>query len=404
MINIKEQFPILNEKVNENKLVYLDSGATALTPNMVIEKQNEYFLKYNANVHRGVATLSGKATLEFEEARTKIAKFINATEEEVIFSKGTTNSMNQLTMMLDEFVNSKSNIVVSIQEHHSNMIPWQQLAKRHGAELRFVELDKNYGLDIDDLKSKVDQNTIIVSLTHMSNVIGETNDIKTINKIVKEQSNAYTIFDGAQAITHHKVDVKEISCDFYCFSGHKLFGPTGIGVLYGKKEILKNVRPCEYGGEMMASVTREDLTYAELPHKFEAGTPNIAGAIGLGAAIDFVNAIGIENLEAYVTELTQYAAKKIAELDFITIYGSIDKKTSLVTFNMNGIHSHDLTTFLDEKGIQVRAGHHCNQLILESMCTSSTARASFQIYNTKSDVDDLVEALIEAKEFFAWMI
>lgn len=397
---IRRQFPILNEQVNGHPLVYLDSAATSQKPLAVIEKIDEYYKKYNSNVHRGVHTLGSMATDGYEGAREKVRNFLHASSvEEIIFTRGTTTSINIVAQSYGEAnLQEDDEIVLTYMEHHSNIIPWQQAAKRTGAKLKYLPMNEDGTLSMADVKEAVGPKTKIVAVTHVSNVLGTINPVKEIAEIA-HANDAVIVVDGAQGAPHIKVDVQELDCDFYAFSGHKMGGPTGIGVLYGKKALLNKMEPVEFGGEMIDFVDLHESTWKELPWKFEGGTPIIAGAIGLGAAIDFINSIGFDIIESHEKELAGYAMEVLSNVDGLTIYGP-KERAGVVTFNIDDVHPHDVATVLDSEGIAVRAGHHCAQPLMKWLDVSSTARASFYIYNTKEEVDRLAEGLIKTKEYF----
>lgn len=406
-MNIKEirsYFPILNQEVNGEPLVYLDSAATSQKPVGVIEAVNKYYREYNSNVHRGVHTLGTKATDGYEGAREKVRKFINAkTTQEVIFTKGTTEAINTVASSYGiANVKKGDEIVITYMEHHSNIIPWQQVAKMTGATLKYIPLQEDGSLSLEDVKETVTPNTKIVAVTLISNVLGVINPIKEITKIAHE-NGAVMVVDGAQGAPHMKIDVQDLDCDFLAFSGHKMCGPTGIGVLYGKKALLENMEPVEFGGEMIDFVNLYDSTWKELPWKFEGGTPIIAGAIGLGAAIDFLEEIGLEQIQKHEHQLSTYALEKMSEIEGITIYGPKEagRRAGLVTFNIADVHPHDVATVLDAEGIAVRAGHHCAQPLMKWLNASATARASYYLYNSEEDIDRLVQGLIKTKEYFS---
>lgn len=397
---IREQFPILNQEINGKPLVYLDSSATSQKPIQVIEAINEYYRKNNSNVHRGVHTLGSRATDQYEGARDKVKQFLNAKDRgEIIFTRGTTTSLNIVAQSYGlDHVTNEDEIVITPMEHHSNLIPWQQVAKRTGATLKYIPLKADGTISLEDVRKTVTDKTKIVAVTHVSNVLGTVNPIKEIAEIA-HQHGAIIVVDGAQAAPHLKVDVQELNCDFYAFSGHKMLAPTGIGVLYGKRELLEKMEPVEFGGEMIDFVEKFDSTWKELPWKFEGGTPIIAGAIGLGAAIDFLNDIGMENILAHEEKLAAYALERLSEIEGLTIYGP-KKRAALVTFNLGDIHPHDVSTVLDTEGIAIRAGHHCAQVLMKELDVVATARASMYLYNTEEDIDRLVEGLQKAKEYF----
>ncbi|AJH75063.1 cysteine desulfurase, SufS family protein [Bacillus cereus ATCC 4342] len=401
---IRKQFPILNQKVNGKQLVYFDSAATSQKPIQVIETLERYYKEYNSNVHRGVHTLGTKATDAYEGAREKVRKFINAKSmEEIIFTRGTTTALNTVAASYGlENVKEGDEIVISYMEHHSNIIPWQQVAKKTGATLKYLPLQPDGTISLEDVRQTVTPNTKIVSIMQVSNVLGTINPVKEIGAIAHE-NGAIMVVDGAQSTPHMKVDVQDLNCDFYALSAHKMCGPTGIGVLYGKKELLNNMEPIEFGGEMIDFVDLQESTWKELPWKFEAGTPIIGNAIGLGAAIDFLEEIGLHNIEKHEHELAQYALERLSEVDGVTIYGP-KHRAGLVTFNIEDVHPHDVATVLDVEGIAVRAGHHCAQPLMKWLKASSTARASFYLYNTKEEIDTFVESLIKTKEYFTNVI
>ncbi|WP_432360284.1 cysteine desulfurase [Sporosarcina sp. UB5] len=400
---IRKHFPILDQEINGHPLVYLDSAATSQKPRQVIEAMNDYYMYDNANVHRGVHTLGNRATDHYEGAREKVRKFINAkSTQEVIFTRGTTTALNMVAQSYGRAnVGEGDEIVITHMEHHANIIPWQQLAKEKGAILKYIVLEEDGTLSLDKVRESVTDRTKIVSMMYVSNVLGTMNPIKEVTEIAHAHG-AVMVVDGAQAAPHLKLDVQKLDCDFLAFSGHKMCGPTGIGVLYGKKELLNEMEPVEFGGEMIDFVGLYESTWKELPWKFEGGTPIIAGAIGLGAAIDFLEEIGLDQIERHEHELAGYAMEKMSLIDGLTIYGPLDpkKRAGIVTFNLDNVHPHDLATVLDMNGIAVRAGHHCAQPLMKWLECSSTARASFYVYNTKEDVDRLVEGLRIAKEYF----
>ena len=399
---IRQDFKVLDEKVNGNALTYLDTSATSLTPDRVVDKTNEYYFKYNANVHRGVHTLGTLATDAYESARMKVRKFINAKRfEEIIYTRGTTAALNIVAHSLGDYaVEAGDEIVVTEMEHHANIVPWQQLAKRKGAKLVFIPLESDGTIKLESVESVMSEKTKIVAIAHVSNVLGTVNDVKSIAKIAHD-NDAYIVVDGAQAVPHMTVDVQDLDVDFYAFSSHKMLGPTGVGVLYGKAEILDHLEPVEYGGDMIDYVYKEDATWTDLPVKFEAGTPMIAEAIGLGEAIDYLTEVGMDNIHDYEQELVNYAYEQMEKIDGITIYGP-KERAGLITFNLDGVHPHDLATALDQDGIAVRAGHHCAQPLMKWLDTNSTARASFYIYNTKEEVDTFIRGLERTKEFFSY--
>ncbi|EAG9432831.1 cysteine desulfurase [Listeria monocytogenes] len=406
MINIQKiraDFPILAQEINEKPLAYLDNAATSQKPKQVIEALTHYYEFDNANVHRGVHTLAARATDAYESARGKVAKFIHAREvAEIIFTRGTTSAINLVVDSYGEAnIEAGDEIVISYLEHHSNLIPWQQLAKRKGAVLKYIELEEDGTISVEQAKKTIGEKTKIVALAHVSNVLGTITPIKEIAAIA-HQFGAVILVDGAQAVPHMEVDVVDLDADFYAFSGHKMMAPTGIGALYGKRELLDAVEPTEFGGEMIDFVELYDSTWKELPWKFEAGTPIIGGAIALGAAIDYLAEVGLNNIHAHEQALASYAIEEMSKIEGITIYGPNDasKRCGLVTFNLEGAHPHDIATILDEDGIAIRAGHHCAQPLMKWLDVSSTARASFYIYNTKEEIDALIDGLKLTKEYF----
>ncbi|HEM2769858.1 cysteine desulfurase [Streptococcus suis] len=398
---IRKDFSILDQVVNDEPLVYLDNAATTQKPQQVLDVLADYYQKDNANVHRGVHTLSERATARYEAARQKVADFIQAkSSKEILFTRGTTTSLNWVAQFAKEILQPDQEVIISVQEHHSNIIPWQQACQQTGAKLRYVTL-KDGELDMDHLRSLLSSKTKFVSLAHVSNVLGGVAPIGEIAELV-HQVGAYLVVDGAQSVPHMAVNVQELDVDFYAFSGHKMLGPTGIGVLYGKEGLLNLMSPVEFGGEMIDFVYEQSATWKELPWKFEAGTPNIAGAIGLGAAIDYLIEIGMDAIQAHEAELVDYVFPKLQAIPGLTIYGSQDlsKRTGVIAFNLDDLHPHDVATALDYEGVAVRAGHHCAQPLLRYLQVPATVRASFYIYNTKADCDKLVEAIIKTKEFF----
>lgn len=402
--DIRQMFPILHQEINGHPLVYLDNAATTQKPVQVIEAVNDYYRKYNSNVHRGVHTLGSKATDGYEGAREKVRKFLNAkSTAEIIFTRGTTTALNLIAQSYGlANVKEGDEIVITYMEHHSNIIPWQQVAKIKGAVLKYIPLQEDGTISLEDVKATITDKTKIVSVVYISNVLGAINPVKEIAKIAHEHG-AVMVVDGAQSTPHLKVDVQDLDCDFYCLSGHKMCAPTGIGALYGKKELLENMEPIEFGGEMIDFVGLQDSTWKELPYKFEGGTPIIAGAIGLGAAIDFINEIGLDNIAAHEQKLVAYAMNEMSQIDGLTIFGPKDatKRSGLITFNLDEVHPHDVATVLDSEGIAVRAGHHCAQPLMKWLKQSATARASFYVYNTEEEVDKLVKGLVRTKEYFS---
>ena len=398
---IRQDFAILDQVVNDEPLVYLDNAATTQKPQVVLDTLMAYYHEDNANVHRGVHTLAERATAAYEASREKLRQFINAkSTKEVLFTRGTTTGLNWIGRFAEQVLEPGDEVVISIMEHHSNIIPWQEACKKTGAKLVYAYL-KDGQLDMEDLANKITEKTKFVSLAQVSNVLGCINPVKEIAKLA-HQVGAYMVVDGAQSAPHMAIDVQDLDCDFFTLSGHKMLGPTGIGVLYGKEEILNQMNPIEFGGEMIDFVYEQEATWKELPWKFEAGTPNIAGAIALGAAVDYLSALGMENIHAYEQELVDYVLPKLQAIDGLTVYGPEDpsQHAGVVAFNIDGLHPHDVATALDYEGVAVRAGHHCAQPLINHLGISSAARASFYIYNTKEDCDKLVEAILTTKEFF----
>ena len=400
---IRADFPVLNQIVNDEPLIYLDNAATTQKPQAVLDVLNHYYLQDNANVHRGVHTLAERATAEFEAARKKVQQFIHAnSNKEIVFTKGTTDSLNIIAQSYGEFIQAGDEIVISKMEHHANLIPWQQLAKRKQAVLRYIPLTADGHLDVQAAKTIINEKTAIVALAQVSNVLGTVNPVKEMAQLA-HQHQAIMVVDGAQAVAHMPVDVQDLDCDFYCFSGHKMCGPTGIGVLYGKQALLEKMEPVAFGGEMIDFVDLYESTWTELPWKFEAGTPNIAGAIGLGAAIDYLEKIGMQTIHEYEQAIVAELLPKLQQIDGLTIYGPQNpaEHTAVIAFNLDHLHPHDVASALDMQGIAVRAGHHCAQPLIKELGCFATARASFYFYNTKEEADQLVAAILATKEFFA---
>ncbi|KAA9230629.1 cysteine desulfurase [Streptococcus anginosus] len=398
---LQRDFPILDQIVNDEPLVYLDNAATTQKPTQVLEAIAAYYEKDNANVHRGVHTLAERATAAYEAARERVCSFIHAAStKEVLFTRGTTTGLNWVARYAESVLQRGDEVLISVMEHHSNIIPWQEACKKTGARLIYAYLKEGM-LDLADFRSKLTEKTRFVALTHVSNVLGVVNPIKEIAELV-HQANALLVVDGAQSVPHMKIDVQDLDVDFFAFSGHKMLGPTGIGVLYGKEELLEQMSPVEFGGEMIDFVYEQEATWKELPWKFEAGTPNIAGAIGLAVAIDYLDKIGMETVHQYEQELIAYVFPKLQAVEGLTIYGSEDltQRSGVISFNLAGLHPHDVATALDYEGVAVRAGHHCAQPLLSYLGVAATVRASFYLYNTKADCDKLVEALQKTKEFF----
>lgn len=393
---IREDFPILNRKVNGSTLVYLDNAATSQKPNAVINCIENYYQQYNANIHRGVHSLSQEATDAYEIARKKVQTFFNAKKDyEIIFTTGATESINLVASSFTTLVKPGDEILITHMEHHSNIVPWQMLCERTGATLVVLPIDKNGELQVDKLDQYLSAKTKLVAITHISNGLGVINPIKEI--IEKAHAvNAAVLVDGAQACSHIKPDVQALDVDFYVASAHKMCGPTGVGVLYGKEEWLNKLPPYQGGGEMIKEVTFDKTTYADLPHKFEAGTPNISGGIAFGAAIDYLNKIGYDTIAKQEEKLLAYATSELKKIEGLKIYGDVTNKTSLVSFNIEGFHPYDIGTILDQMGVAVRTGHHCNQPIMAFFDIPGTIRASFAFYNTVEEVDTLVNAVKKA--------
>lgn len=399
---VKEQFPILSKEVNNKPLIYLDNASTTQKPTSVINEIQEYYECTNSNIHRGVHHLSQKATEEYEKARKKVQTFIGAkSSKEIVFVRGATEAVNLVAnSYVNPLLSEGDNIIISHMEHHANIVPWQLMAKQKNIEIKVIPINEKGELVIKELDNLIDKQTRFISLNHVSNSLGTVNPVE---KLIKKahQNNIRIMIDGAQAVQHMKVNVTDLDVDFYCFSGHKMYGPTGIGILYGKKEILDEMEPYQGGGDMIKSVTFEKTIYNDVPHIFEAGTPNIVGAIGLGKAIDFIEDTTLEKIEKHEMDLLNYATKKISNIDGVKIIGTSDNKASVISFVMDGIHPHDIGTIMDNLGIAIRAGHHCTQPVMDFYDIPATARASFAIYNTKEDVDKLIEGIEKTKEIFA---
>ena len=394
---IRADFPILSQKVNGKPLIYFDNGATSQKPKVVIDAITKYYEEINANIHRGVHTLSQLATDAYEVSRGKIQNHINAKfSHEVIFTSGTTHSINAVANGFASILKVGDEVLVSSLEHHSNIVPWQMLCERTGATLKVIPMNEKGELILSEFDRLLSEKTKIVTVNHISNALGTINPIEYMIEKA-HQVGAAILIDGAQAVPHLKPDVQALYCDFYVFSGHKICGPTGVGILYGKEEWLRKLPPYQGGGEMIATVSFEKTTYADLPHKFEAGTPNIEGGIVLGTAIDYLNEIGFENIAAYEHELLDYATAKLLEIEGLKIFGTAQEKTSVISFNIEGIHPYDIGTIIDKLGIAVRTGHHCAQPIMDFYKIPGTIRASFAFYNTKEEIDIFVEALQKAK-------
>ena len=399
--NIKSDFPILNQKINGHDLVYLDNAATTQKPKVVIDSINEYYRKTNSNIHRGVHTLSQKATEHYENARNKIANFINSeSEKEIIFVRGATEAINLVAnSYVRPLLNQDDEIIISQMEHHANIVPWQMICNEIGAKLKILPMNQKGELIVKELENIINEKTKFIAINHVSNSLGTVNPIEHIVKIA-HKNKIKILVDGAQAIQHIPINIKKINADFYCFSGHKIYAPSGIGVLYGKKELLDEMHPYQGGGDMIKSVTFEKTVYNDVPNKFEAGTPNISGAIALGTAIDYITNLGIENIAKHEAELLEYATKKISKISGIKIIGNAKNKASVLSFVIENVHPHDIGTIMDAKGVAIRAGNHCNQPVMDFYSIPATARASFAIYNNKEDVDKLMESIEKTIEVF----
>lgn len=398
---VRADFPILQQQVNGKPLVYLDNAATAQKPKQVIETLDNYYREYNANIHRGVHTLSEHATSVYEASREKIKRFLNAnTSKEIIFVRGGTEAINLVAQSFGQrTLSAGDEVIITELEHHSNIVPWQLICEQTGATLRYIPINDAGELILEEYEKLLNEKTRIVAVGHISNALGTINPIKTI--IDKAHAvGAKVLVDGAQAVPHTKVDVQELDCDFYAFSGHKLFGPTGIGVLYGKEELLNAMPPYQGGGDMIQTVSMAKSTYNTLPHKFEAGTPHIAGVIGLGAAVDYINEIDLELAAQYENELLDYANEQAAQITDFNFVGTAKNKTSILSFTLGRIHPHDIGTILDDEGVAIRAGHHCAMPVMERFCIPATARASFAFYNTREEVDALIQAIDKCKSIF----
>ena len=394
---VRADFPILSQKVNGKPLVYFDNGATSQKPQVVIDAISRYYREYNANIHRGVHTLSQLATDAYEQSRNTIQKHINAKQNyEIIFTSGTTFGINLVANGFASLLKTDDEVLVSALEHHSNIVPWQFLCEKTGAKLVVIPMNEKGELILSEFDNLLSEKTKIVAVNHISNALGTVNPIEYIIKKA-HVVGAAVLIDGAQATPHLRPDVQALDCDFYVFSGHKVCGPTGVGILYGKEDWLRKLPPYQGGGEMIAEVTFEKTTYADLPHKFEAGTPNIEGGIVLGTAIDYMNAIGFDNIATYEHELLLYGTKRLQEIEGLTIYGTSENKASVISFNLEGIHPYDIGTIIDKLGIAVRTGHHCAQPIMNFYNIPGTIRASFAFYNTKEEIDIFVEAVIKAQ-------
>ena len=399
--NIREDFPILKKQINGKQLIYFDNAATSQTPTCVINSISDYYNNYNSNIHRGVHSLSEEATEAYEKARGKIQIHFNAKhKEEIIFTSGTTHSINIVSNGFLDLMGEDDEIIVSGLEHHSNIVPWQMMCKKTNSKLKVIPLDKNGELDLKEFKNLVSKKTKLVFLNHVSNALGIINPIEEIIQI-SHSYNALVLIDGAQSAAHFKIDLQKLNVDFFTASAHKLCGPTGVGFLYGKKELLEKIEPFMGGGEMISDVTFEKTTYAEIPHKFEAGTPNISGVIAFGVALDYMNSLGFENIRQYEDKLLKYATEKLKEIDGLIIYGDVKNKTSVISFNISGIHSYDIGSILDKYGVAVRTGQHCAQPIMDHFDIPGTVRVSLSFINTFKEIDILQEAIIKAKSMLS---
>ena len=399
--NIRKDFPILKKQINGKQLIYFDNAATSQTPTCVINSISDYYNNYNSNIHRGVHSLSEEATEAYEKAREKIQIHFNAKhKEEIIFTSGTTHSINIVSNGFLDLMGEDDEIIVSGLEHHSNIVPWQMMCEKTNSKLKVIPLDKNGELDLKEFKNLVSKKTKLVFLNHVSNALGIINPIEEIIQI-SHSYNALVLIDGAQSAAHFKIDLQKLNVDFFTASAHKLCGPTGVGFLYGKKELLEKIEPFMGGGEMISDVTFEKTTYAEIPHKFEAGTPNISGVIAFGVALDYMNSLGFENIRQYEDKLLKYATEKLKEIDGLIIYGDVKNKTSVISFNISGIHSYDIGSILDKYGVAVRTGQHCAQPIMDHFDIPGTVRVSLSFINTFEEIDILQEAIIKAKSMLS---
>ena len=398
---IKSDFPTLSQKVNGKELVYLDNAATTQKPKAVIKSIERYYNESNANIHRGVHTLSQKATNLYENSRENISKFINAeNEKQIIFVRGATEAINLVANShVRPLLNQNDEIIISQMEHHANIVPWQLICEERKAKLRILPMNQRGELILDSLGKLITKKTKFMAINHVSNSLGTINPIEEIVEIA-HQHKIKILVDGAQAVQHIPIDIQKIDADFYCFSGHKLYGPTGIGILYGKKQLLNKMPPYQGGGDMIKSVTFDETIYNDIPHKFEAGTPNISGAIGLSAAIDYMRGIGIEKISKHEFELLEYASEELKKIDNVQIIGNAKEKASVISFVIKNIHPHDIGTIMDSDGVAIRAGKHCTDPVMDFYCIPATARASFAAYNNKDDVDKLIKSVKKAIEVF----
>jgi len=401
--NIRTDFPLLKRKINGKQIIYLDNAATTQKPTVVIKTLNDYYTKYNANVHRGLYTLSEQATIEYEHARSIVAKFINANPEEIIFTSGTTCSLNILSRMLESSITKEDEIVLTVMEHHSNLVPWQELAKRKQAKLKFIPLTNNTTpqLDLEQVKKLITKKTKILSCTYVSNVLGTIVSVKELIALAKQiNPHIITIIDAAQAVPYFKVDIKDLNCDFLAFSGHKVMGPTGIGVLYGKSSHLNNLEPVIFGGEMIKEVTLEKSTWNDVPYKFEAGTPNIADAIGLGKALEYLQTLPREKLNHQLHQLTQYTLKNLQKIPHLHIVSNTTSNHPIISFTIEHVHPHDIAEILNRDNVCIRAGTHCAMPLHRELKLPATARISLYYYNTKQEIDQLIISLKKVNKIF----
>lgn len=399
---IRSDFPVLNQTINKRPFVYFDNAATSQTPKQVVDALTEYYYRYNSNVHRGIHYFSQIATEKFETTREHVRSFINAEKrEEIVFTKGTTESINLVASSFGKkYIGEGDEVVITAMEHHSNLVPWQEICRLNKAVLKIVPFDEQGEVHLDELEPLLNERTKIIAIPHISNTIGTILPVKEITQLAHKH-NIPVLIDGAQASPHMKVDVSDIGCDFYCFSSHKMFGPTGVGILYGKMGWLEDMEPYQYGGEMIDTVTLDQTTFNEVPYKFEAGTPNIAGVVAFDAAINYIEALGFENISAHENELLIYATRQLQQIDSLRIIGNANNKASLISFVVDGTHPYDMGTIIDKLGIAVRTGHHCAQPVMDFYGIPGTIRASFAVYNTKEEIDRLVEAINKAKEMLA---
>ena len=395
---IREDFPILGTKVNNTDLIYFDNAATSQTPNQVIDVISNYYKQYNSNIHRGLHSLSADATNKYENSRTIIKNHFGVSHEhEIIFTSGTTHGINIISSGLEKLISSKDELIVSEMEHHSNIVPWQMLCEKTGSKLKVIPINDDGSLNMDEYKSLLTSAVKFVFINHVSNTLGIVNPVKEIIDLA-HKNKSKVLIDGAQGAAHFKINLKELDVDYYVASAHKLCGPTGVGFLYGKSELLNSLPPYQGGGEMISSVTFNKTEYADLPHKFEAGTPNIAGVIGFGAAIEYMKSIGFDNIEVYEKELLDYATENLKKIENIKIYGDVDDKISVISFNVGNHHPSDIGSILDQYGVAVRTGQHCTQPIMDHFNIPGTVRASFSFYNTKSEIDLFIDALKKASK------